>query len=134
MLNYQTDIVYADRDNATYIAKKVQYMWLVDILVQILGEDVKEFLPEDEGIQTVDQKIKLRSYLKKNALYVDKNIDGSLRVYTKPDDKNDWVIIADWKIPQFKLNYDASQIEKDKKWFVEIVINHWSVFNETDEE
>jgi hypothetical protein len=132
MLNYQTDIVYADRDNATYIAKKVQYMWLMDILVQILGEDVKKFLPENEEDQTVDQKIKLRSYLKQNALYIDKNIDGSLRLYTKPDDNHEWAVVADWKIPEFKLNYDASQIERDKKWFVEITINHWSVFNETD--
>jgi hypothetical protein len=132
MVDYTTDTVLADRDNATYVSRKVRYMWHKDILQQILGEDVLEFLPEEELEQTVEQKMKLRSFLRTNGLYVESNTDGTMRIYTKPDD-NDWLVIADWKIPQFKLVYDYNQIEKDKKWFVEITIEHWSVFNEHED-
>lgn len=117
--------VYSDRGNERNVAKQVQFQWIRSVLEQT-GIDWEDCFPEsdDPGDHTILQKGKVRKILELNKIHVIDDSDDGVKIYITDE------VIAEWKKPFFRMHYDAAQIDKTKKWYVEIEIVCWSVFDE----
>lgn len=117
--------IYSDRGGENKAINTVKYQWIRSILEQT-GVDWEDCFSENniEKELTILQKAKTRKKLQENNLYVHDNMDGEISIYIGDE------IIAKWEKPIFRIKFDGSKIKKSEKWFSEIDINCWSVFDE----
>jgi hypothetical protein len=79
-----------------------------------------EFNPDEP--YSIDDRLRLRSSLNSYNINIIGDIDGGLKIFVKTD------LIAEWKKPHYVLKIDGSQIDPNKKLYLEMHINFWSVF------
>jgi hypothetical protein len=114
------EIILADRENCREIANQFKYSWFREVLSQT-GMDLSECFSEDEE-QSIEQKAKLRRVLNDNDIVVLDN-NEEIKIYIQKE------IIAEWNKPIYNLKQDISQINPKKKFYVNIEIDYWSVFD-----
>lgn len=125
--------VVANRSEAKEVALKVRFQWVKDILLST-GADFTDIFPESEdelltyNDMSIIQKAKLRKVLEQNKINIVDNHDGSLLIYLEND------VIAEWKIPNFKLHFDRNELNPQKRWYIEIEMDYWSVFDEEEDD
>jgi hypothetical protein len=109
----------------------VRFQWVKNILLST-GADFSEIFIDSEEEQTYDnmsiiQKAKLRKVLDQNNITISDNHDGSLLVFIDHD------IIAEWGVPNFKLHFDGKEPNQQKRWYIEVEIDCWSVFDDEEQ-
>lgn len=75
---------------------------------------------------SVESKLKLRRSLATFNINVVGNIDGGLKVYVNND------MIGEWYKCSYKFKKDSSQVDPNKKLYLEMSVNFWTIF-ETNE-
>jgi hypothetical protein len=81
---------------------------------------------DDDGILSVENKIKLRSVLSVYNIKIIDDSDGGLRLYVDQD------LVGEWKKCQYVLKKDLSEIDPSKKLYLEMHVDYWSVFENTE--
>jgi hypothetical protein len=116
-------IVYADRGDEKNTVEKIKFQWTKSILEQT-GLDFNDCFPEsDEPTDlTIDNKKNIRKILSDNKIEVIDEGEGC-KIYIQEE------LIAEFYQPSYKLNFDNSKVSRKDRWFVEIKLNFWSVFD-----
>lgn len=96
--------------DTTEVAKELQDIW------------------SDNLTLTPNQKIKLRSILSKYNILVRDDNDGGLKIYLEKE------LIGSFKKPRYVLKKQADALEPRKRYYLEMFIECWSMFNEETEE
>lgn len=122
-------IIQADKDNYKQVFNQVRFDWLCSILSET-GMNLDNCFPESGNIedQTIDQKAQLRNNLNDNNILIVDNNDDSLIIYIQNQ------IIAEWKKPLYVRKEDIEERNPKKKFFIEINIEHYSVFDDMSSE
>jgi hypothetical protein len=71
---------------------------------------------------TIESKLKLRQSLETYNIDVLNDTDGGIKVFANKD------LIGDWSKPYYVLKQDYSQIDPDKKLYLEMHVNFWTIF------
>ena len=95
-------------ESAPDIAEQVAAIWNVD------------------GPLPVAQKVKLRGILTTYGIQIIDNLDGCLLIYIENEK------VAEWHKPAYKLKKAAPQKDRRKNLYIEMNIEYWSVFEETE--
>lgn len=129
MVDWNTDELAVDREDAIDIAKEFQYIWIRNVLLET-GMDIEDCFPEgdDSNEMSVQQKVKLRKILETNKIEVLDSDSGGINIYF------DRELIGIWKKPYYILREDLSQINPKKKLFTIVKIEYWSIFDDDEEE
>lgn len=93
----------------TDVAKQIETIWNID------------------GPLPPSQKIKIREILTTYGIQVIDDLDGHLTVHI------DGELVAEWQKCNYKLKRDYKQIDPKKRIFLEMSINYWSVFEESNQ-
>lgn len=82
---------------------------------------------DSEGPLSIDDKLQLKKSLNDYSINIINNIDSTMKIFVKKD------LIAEWRKPKYILKIDESQIDPNKKLYLEMIIEFWTVFdNDTD--
>ena len=116
-------VAYSDRGDEKRTVEKIKFQWIKSVLEQT-GLEFKDCFPESEDPEdlTFENKKNIRKILYDNKIEVIDIGDGC-KLYIQEE------LIGEFKQPSYKLHFDGSKISKKDKWFVEIKINFWSVFD-----
>jgi ABC-type antimicrobial peptide transport system ATPase subunit len=96
-----------------------------NILEQI-GLPVDEFWVNPEKTLSVEEKIKLRQILNAYNIIIIDDLSGHMQMYVEND------LVAEWKKCTYKLKTDLRYINPSKRFYLEMNIDAWSIF-EKDE-
>lgn len=125
-MNYLKETILADRENCQKVAETLQFLWVKDILIQTEMDLEGCFSDSDDpNDQSIENRAKLRETLNNNDIYIQEEED--LKIFIQD------TLIGHWKKPLFKLKTDLSQKNPKQRLYVEIEIEHWSVFNDLNE-
>jgi hypothetical protein len=126
-MNWNKEVLAADRENAKKIAAQYQFAWIKHVLLQC-GLELNDCFPESNNVNdmTVEQKIKLRKVLDFNNILVLDDKDGGVTIYLEKH------IIGEWKKPRFELHEDLSQLDPKRKLYTCINIEFWSIFDDDE--
>jgi hypothetical protein len=116
--------------NHTENTKKVEddekTRFLRSILEQI-GLPIEDFWTID-GPLLVEQKIKLRGILSTYGVQVIDDLDGLLQIYVEGEK------VAEWFKPAYKLKRDLREKDRRKQLYLEMTVECWSLFEESEQE
>jgi hypothetical protein len=87
---------------------------------------VNEFWTDPNKILEVNEKIKLRQILNAYNIIIIDDLGGHLQMYVEND------LIAEWKKCTYKLKTDLRQINPNKRLYLEMNIDAWSVFEKEE--
>jgi hypothetical protein len=96
----------------------------------ILGEiglPVDEFWVNPEKTLDVHEKIKLRQILNAYNIIIIDDLGGEMQIYVDND------LVAEWKKSSYKLKKDLRQINPNKRLYLEMKIDCWSIFEQEQE-
>lgn len=85
-----------------------------------------EWNPDEQ--LTVESKIQFKKSLNIYNINVIDDADGGLKVYVNNE------MIGEWIKCKYKLKEDPSQLDSNKKLYLEMNVNFWSIFEETTNE
>lgn len=71
---------------------------------------------------SVDKRIEFRIKLSEYGIGVISDIDGGIKVYLHND------LIGEWYKCSYKLKKDASQVDPNKKLYLEMSVNFWTIY------
>lgn len=111
-------------ENLKHVEEEEKSRFLRGLLEQ-MGVPILEIWTEDTPL-TVDQKIKLRGILATYNIQIIDDLDGFLQVYVEEEK------VAEWHKCTYKLKRDSSQRDKKKQLYLEMEINCWSLFEESE--
>ena len=77
---------------------------------------------------TIENKIQFKKSLNVYNISIVDDADGGLKVYVNNE------IIGEWRKCKYKLREDLSQLDPNKKLYLEMDVNFWSIFEETTNE
>lgn len=95
-------------------------------ILELMGVPIAEIWP-NEDLLNVDQRIKLRSILATYAIQVIDDLDGHMQVYVEGEK------VAEWFKCTYKLKRDLREIDPRKRFYLEMEVNTWSLFEEAEE-
>jgi hypothetical protein len=81
-----------------------------------------------DGPLSAAQKVKMRSILTTYGLQVIDDLDGHMQVYLENE------LVAEWFKCTYKLKRDLRAIDPRKRVYIEMEVNCWSAFDDTQEE
>lgn len=93
-------------------------------LLDEMGVPVQEIWTDD-SLLSAGQKIKLRSFLQTYNVSVIDDFDGGLKVLVDNE------LIGEWKKCNYVLKKDLSQVDKKKQLYLEMQVDCWTVFEES---
>lgn len=111
--------IYLDRDDAKVVEEEERNLFIKSVLEEV-GVPLDDVWP-DISI-TVEQKIKLRSLLEKLEIEIIDDGDRGCEIY------HNNTKLGQWNKPKFILREDNKARNVHKRYFFEMVINTWSVF------
>lgn len=119
------DSIQADKDNYREVFQQLRFDWLCTILSQT-GMNLDDCFPESGNYQdqTIQQKNKLRNDLNDNNILIIDNSDDSIIIYIQDQE------IARWSKPNYIKREDLKQLDRKKRFYIEIIIEYNSVFDE----
>jgi hypothetical protein len=94
-------------------------------LLDQMGVPVSDFWTSD-GLLSIDQKIKLRQILSTYDVQVIDDLDGHMQVYVDNE------LVGEWHKCSYKLKKDLRQRDPKKQLFIEMEVNCWSLFEESE--
>jgi hypothetical protein len=78
---------------------------------------------------TTEQHMKLRKILSAFKIEVISDMDGGIKIYCEGDKK--YELIAEFKKPRYVLRKDAGNIDPNKRNYLEMILDTWSILEET---
>ena len=96
-------------------------------ILELMGVPISEIWPS-ENLLYVEQRIKLRSILATYAVQVIDDLDGHMQIYVEGDK------VAEWFKCTYKLKRDLREIDPRKRFYLEMEVNTWSLFEEEAEQ
>jgi hypothetical protein len=81
-----------------------------------------------DGPLPAAQKVKMRGILTTYGLQVIDDLDGHMQVYLENE------LVAEWFKCTYKLKRDLRVIDPRKRVYIEMEVNCWSAFDDTQEE
>jgi len=81
----------------------------------------------NDGPLSPEQKIKMRGIFATYGIQVIDDHDGHMQVYVEGE------LVGEWHKCTYKLKKDLRQIDPRKKLYLEMEVNCWSVFDESQE-
>jgi hypothetical protein len=118
LLNYDADV---RRE-----AEIERHRFLKELLDQ-MGVPVTEFWTSD-GLLSIQEKIKLREILLTYSVQVIDDLDGHMQVYVEDE------LVGEWHKCNYKIKRDLRQRDPRKQLFIEMEVNCWSLFEETEQQ
>lgn len=116
-------------ENTRKVEEEEKYRFLRAILEQI-GIPIEEFWIDDNIIDKPEQRIKLRNMLAKFGVQVIDDMDGHMQIYVALDDEVQ--LAAEWFKCKYKLKRDLKELDPKKQLYLEMEVNYWSIFEETE--
>jgi hypothetical protein len=96
-------------------------------ILEKMGVPVQEFWTSDEPL-SIDQRIQLRDILSTYGIQVIDSLDGLFQIYVSGE------LVAEFYKPRYALKIDLRQIDPRKRPYIEMNIEHWSVFEDAENE
>lgn len=125
-------ILLNHNENTRRVEEEEKFRFLRGLLVQMF-EDVAAVVAQideiwtDETNLTIDQKIRMRQFMNTYGLQVIDDGDGNMKVFLESQ------LIGEWFKSKYKLKQDLAQIDRKKRFYLEMEVNCWSVFDSTEE-
>lgn len=113
-------------ENTRQIEDEEKTRFLRNMLEQ-MGVPIQEFWATD-GPLSVDQRMKLRSILATYGIQVIDDLDGHMQVYVEGEK------VAEWFKSTYKLKRDLRERDPRKQLYLEMEVNCWSLFEESEQE
>ena len=82
---------------------------------------------QDEGVLSVQNKIKLRNILAMYHLTVIDDLDGGMKIFLDKE------LIGEWLKSSYRLRRDAKVTDPKYKIYLEMNIECWSIFDQPEE-
>jgi hypothetical protein len=126
-------ILLNHNENIHQVEEEEKSRFLRDFLEQCFA-DVPEISAQIISIWNVDgplpapQKVKMRNVLTTYGIQVIDDLDGHLSIYLENDK------VAEWYKPSYRLKRDFSCLDRRKQFYIEMEINCWSAFDDTQKE
>jgi len=73
---------------------------------------------------SIEDKIRTRKSLEFYGITIIESHDGCLKIFAEKE------LIAEWKKPTYKMKKDLSQVDPNKKLYMEMNIEFWTVFEQ----
>ena len=123
--------ILANREDVRKVEAEAQHDFIFFVLesLEIPTDILEECFPET-GLDDfgVEQKIKLRKYLRQFDVHIIHDGDGGIKIYVDRD------VVAEWKKCIFSLREDRSAIDPNDRLYVEVHINYWTIFDNIEED
>ncbi len=116
LLNYDADVKLESQQE--------QNRFLRNLLDQ-MGVPIHEIWTSD-GLLSIEQKIKLRQTLTTYNIQVIDDLDGHMQVYVETQ------LVGEWHKCTYKLKRDLRELDPKKQLFIEMQVNCWSLFEESE--
>lgn len=114
------------KENTSAVEEELKNSFLRHLLEQC-GVPIETFWKEEETSLSVDQRMKLRNVLALYSIQVLDDRDGTMEAYIENE------LIAKWHKCTYKLKRDHSQLDPRKQLYLEMEVDCWSVFEDTQE-
>jgi hypothetical protein len=118
--------ILLDKDSDTRKVEEEEKSKFIREVLEQIGLPVNEFWTDPNKILEVNEKIKLRQILNAYNIIIIDDLGGHLQMYVEND------LIAEWKKCTYKLKTDLRQINPNKRLYLEMNINAWSVFEKEE--
>lgn len=124
-----SDIILVDREDVQKITSEEQFNFIINILANIgLPEEQLEIFLNQEF--SVEQKIKFRKLCETFDISVIDDLEGGVKIYVISNHER--TMIAEWYKPKYVLRINSEELDRSKKFFVELHTSWWSVFDGQD--
>lgn len=120
----QGTILLNSNENTRKIEEEEKTRFVRSVL-ESLGLPI-EGLWDENGELSLDNKMKLRELLAAFSIEIIDDFDGELRIYVERE------LVGEWKKCEYILKKDLTQIDPAKKFYLEMKVNYWSVFENTE--
>ena len=90
-----------------------------------MGVPIQDFWVTDEPL-SINQRMKLRGVLASYGVQVIDDFDGHMQVYVEGE------LVGEWFKCTYKLKRDLRQLDPKKQLYLEMSINCWSMFEESE--
>lgn len=111
-------------ENTKQVEEEEKTRFLRDLLEQ-MGVPINEFWNAETSL-SVNQKIKLRGLLATYQIQIIDDLDGHMQVYV--DDQ----LVGEWNKCTYKLKKDLRQLDPKKRLYLEMQVDCWSLFEESE--
>lgn len=111
-------------DNTKQIEDEEKHRFLRNVLEQ-MGVPISDFWNVDAPL-SIEQKIKLRGLLSAYSIQVIDDLDGTMQIYVENEK------VAEWNKCFYKLKRDLRQLDPRKQLYLEMEVNCWTIFEESD--
>lgn len=111
-------------DNTRQVEDEEKLRFLRGVLEQ-MGVPIEDFWSTD-GPLSINQRIRLRGVLASYGVQVIDDLDGHMQVYVEGDP------VAEWFKCTYKLKRDLRELDPRKQLYLEMSINCWSLFEESE--
>ena len=118
--------ILLDKDSDTRKVEEEEKSKFIREVMEQIGLPVNEFWTDPNKILEVNEKIKLRQILNAYNIIIIDDLGGHLQMYVEND------LIAEWKKCTYKLKTDLRQINPNKRLYLEMNIDAWSVFEKEE--
>ena len=118
--------ILLDKDSDTRKVEEEEKSKFIREVLEQIGLPVNEFWTDPNKILEVNEKIKLRQILNAYNIIIIDDLGGHLQMYVEND------LIAEWKKCTYKLKTDLRQINPNKRLYLEMNIDAWSVFEKEE--
>jgi hypothetical protein len=122
----QGTILLNYNENTKQVEEEEKARFLKGLLEQ-MDVPIAEIWTEDLAL-SIEQKIKLRAVLAAYNIQIIDDLDGNLQIYVEGER------VAEWQKCIYKLKRDLSQIDPRKQLYLEMKVNCWSLFEESEQE
>ena len=112
-------------ENTKQVEEEEKMRFLRGILEQ-MGVPVQDFWTDD-GPLSVDLRMKLRRLLVTYSIQVLDDLDGTMQIYVEGEK------VAEWSKCLYKLKRDFGQLDRRKQLYLEMEVNCWSLFEESEQ-
>lgn len=116
----QYTILLDKHENTKDVERQEQARFIKTVLDSL---DVPIDWNPDESL-TITSKLKLRQTLEMYNIHILDDTDSGIKIFVNRD------LIGDWSKPHYILKTDYSQIDPNKKLYLEMNINFWTIFEE----
>jgi hypothetical protein len=117
-------ILLNHNENTHQVEEEEKTRFLRNLLDQI-GLPIQEFWNEELSL-SVHQRMKLRSLLTTYEIQVIDDLDSHMQVFVEGE------LIAEWFKPTYKLKRDLKERDPKKQMYLEMEVNCWSLFEESE--
>lgn len=116
LLNYNENVQQVEEEEKTRFLRS---------LLEQIELPIQEFWPTDSTL-SISQRMKLRALLGTYGIQVIDDLDGHMQVYVEGE------LVAEWFKSTYKLKRDLRERDPRKQMYLEMEINCWSLFEETE--